>query len=202
MKRRSLITFLILSFAASTQAQQSNGIVAEGGSVDDYASTRVLYWNPQANAAAGQFAINYGRPVWRKDYEDAAKFDPMTKGKVWRMGKNFWSMLETDLPLNIGGKEIQPGSYCLGLYRSDDGAEWSLAFIDPAKVRHMHLDAFDILKAPVDFKAPMSVSKSDKPVEKLTITLSHPTDKIQDVTMHLAWGNMHLTAPIQVTVGN
>ena len=31
--------------------------------------------------AAGQFAINYGRPVWKSIYEDPAKFDAMTQGK-------------------------------------------------------------------------------------------------------------------------
>ena len=134
-------------------AQQSKpAIVAEGGQPDDRASARVLYWNTVKHEAAGQFAINYGRPVWKSDYEDPAKFDGMTKGKTWRMGSNFWTVLDTCLPLKISGKTRSRRLLLLGLHRSEDGSKWSLAFIDPAKVRAAHIDAFEIQKAPVDVR--------------------------------------------------
>jgi hypothetical protein len=34
----------------------------------------------------GSLADRLGRPVWRKEYEDSATFDKMTKGKVYRLG--------------------------------------------------------------------------------------------------------------------
>ncbi len=189
---------LMATFALAQQAKPT--IVAEGGGPDDRASARVLYWNTKADAAAGQLAINYGRPVWKKDYEDAAKFDAMTKGKTWRMGSNFWTALVTDVPLKIGGKSVRPGAYYLGLHRSAEGSSWSLAFIDPAAVRRAHLDAFDIRKATAMFEAPMSVAKADSKVDRLTITLSYPKDQIRNVTMEVAWGNLALTTPIEVGV--
>ena len=175
-------------------------IVAEGGQPDDRASARVLYWNGAKDEAAGQFAIDYGRPMWKSAYEDPAKFDAMTKGKTWRMGSNFWTALDTCLPLEISGKRVAPGYYFLGLHRSADGSKWSLVFIDPAKVRAAHIDAFQIARAPVSFEVPMSSAPASGKPDKLTIELTYPKDDIRQVTLHVAWGTLALTAPIEVTV--
>jgi hypothetical protein len=201
MKIHSLLAGVMLLFTLNAVGQQQRPkIVAEGGTPDDRASARVLYWNTQTNAAAGQFVIDYGRPVWKKEYEDPAKFDAMTRGKIWRMGSNFWSILDTQLPLSIGGKKVPVGSYYLGLHRSEEGSEWSLVFIDPGRVRKGRLDAFQIEKAPVEFEALVSIAKAETQAEKLTITLSHPEDDIRHVTMRVAWGNLALNAAIEVAV--
>ena len=201
MKIRLCLPLGVVLFAAIALAQQTKPtIVAEGGGVDDYGSTRVLFWNTKVDSSAGQFAINYGRPAWKKDYEDSAKFDAMTKGKVWRMGSNFWTALDTSLALKISGKSIPVGAYYLGLHRSEDGATWSLAFIDPAKVRSARGDAFEIQKAKVEFMAPMTIAKAKTVVQKLTITLSHAKENPRKATLEVAWGNLALTAPIEATV--
>lgn len=199
MKSRLLIGVLALLMAGSLRAQQNPKISVEGGSPDDRASARLLYWNGPANAADGQLAINYGRPVWKKQYEDVATFDKMTKGKIWRMGSNFWTNLYTDVPVTIGGKSISPGFYFLGMQRSDDGSSWNLAFIDPVKVRESRIDAFDVRKATVEFTAPMTVEPaSGDPVDKLTITLANAQNDIRSATLKVAWGHLALTAPVHV----
>jgi len=200
MKGKMLAGVLALLVAASLRAQQNPPKVAVGGgSPDDRASARLLYWNVPANTAAGQLAINYGRPVWRKEYEDTAKFDAMTKGQVWRMGSNFWSNLYTDVPVTIGGKSIAPGFYFVGLQRSADGDSWSLAFIDPVKVRKKRIDAFEIHKVSVAFTAPMTMqTDSSDAVEKLTITLSPSDFDIRTATLRVAWGHLALSAPVYV----
>jgi hypothetical protein len=193
------VTFLLALNVAGQQ--QSPKIVAEGGTPDDRASARVLYWNTQTNSAAGQVAIDYGRPVWKKEYNDSARFDAMTRGKIWRMGSNYWTILDTELPLSIGGKKVPVGLYYLGLHRSEEGSEWSLAFIDPGKARKVLLDAFQIERAPVEFEALVSkVEKADAPATKLTITLSYPKNDIKHVTMRVAWGNLVLSTLIEVAV--
>jgi DUF2911 family protein len=195
-----LIATLLLAACTASGQQAKPTIIAEGGGLDDYASARVLYWNQKTDSAAGQFAINYGRPGWKQIYEDPAKFDALTKGKVWRMGSNFWTNLETQVPLNIGGKNIPVGYYYLGMHRSADGSQWSLAFIDPVEVRHARLDAFEIQKAKVKFEAPMSFAKAEGKAEKLTITFSYPKDNVKDVRLRVAWGNMAFTAPVKVSL--
>ncbi len=199
MKSKVLTSVLALMVAISLRAQQNPKISVEGGSPDDRASARLLYWNNPARAADGQLAINYGRPVWKKEYEDAATFDKMTKGQIWRMGSNFWTNLYTDVPVTIGGKSISPGLYFLGMQRSADGSSWKLAFIDPVKVRKTRIDAFDIRKATVDFTAPMTAEPaSGDTVEKLTITLTNAQDDIRSATLKVAWGHLTLTAPVHV----
>jgi hypothetical protein len=201
MKIHSLLAGVMLLFTLNAEGQQQRPkIVAEGGTPDDRSSARVLYWNTQTNVPAGQFAIDYGRPVWKKEYEESATFDAMTRGKIWRMGSNFWSILDTQLPLSIGGKKVPAGFYYLGLHRSEEGSEWSLVFIDPGRVRKARLDAFQIEKAPVEFEALMSIAKAETRAEKLTITLSYPKDDIKHLTMRVAWGNLALSAPIEVVV--
>lgn len=201
MKTVWMLPAVLLMLAVGAQAQQAKStIVAEGGTPDERASARVLYWNQKTDSSAGQFAIDYGRPVWKKEYEDPAKFDAMTKGKVWRLGSNYWTALDTSLPLKIGGRSVRVGEYYLGLRRSADGAHWSLAFVDPAKVRHARLDGFEIVKAPVEFEAPMSIETASTRVEKLTITLSYPKENPKNVTLRVAWGNLTLTVPIEVAL--
>jgi Protein of unknown function (DUF2911) len=203
MRVRVLTGAIALLIASSLHARQNQRIGVEGGDVDDRGSARLLYWNGQTNAAAGQFAINYGRPVWHKEYDDPAKFDSITKGKVWRMGSNYWSNLYTDVPLMISGTAVAAGLYFLGLQRSADGSSWGLGFIDPVKVRKARIDAFQIYKAKVEFTAPMSIEPaSPEAVEKLTITLTHPENDIHSATLKVAWGHLALTAPVKVSIGD
>lgn len=201
MRQTVVLNAFALLVASPLLAQQSKGISVEGGDPDDRASARLLYWDNGADAAAAQLAINYGRPAWRQEYEDPARFDAMTKGKVWRMGSNFWSNLYTDLPMKISGKAIAPGFYFLGLQRSADGSSWRLAFIDPVKVRKARIDAFDIRKAAVEFTALMQIGPpSPSVVEKLTISLAHPENEIREATLRVSWGHLTLTAPVSVAV--
>ncbi len=202
MKIRFLILPALFVAAAPHFAQQASApeVGGFGGGMDERGSTRVLYWNSKLNVPAGQFAIDYGRPEWKKDYDDAAKFDGMTKGKVWRMGKDFWTALDTSLPLKISGKSVAPGYYYLGLRRSADGSAWSLAFIDPAKVRTAQLDGFVIEKAKVEFEVPVKMEKSSDIAGKLLITLPYAEKTPTNVTFKLAWGNFVATAPVEVSL--
>jgi len=190
-----------LAFAAEAQEKKPVPlIVAFGSDSPERGTTRVGLWNTKKKAGAGQFAIDYGRPVWRKDYEDAAKFDKMTKGQVYRLGSNFWTTFDSDIPVTIAGKTVPAGHWYLGLHRSEDGATWSLAFIDPAKTRAAHLDASEIGKAPVEFKVPMTVDQGGEMKEKLTIDLLFQEANPKDVTLKIGWGKIQLSAPIQVPI--
>ncbi len=66
----------------------------------------------------------------------------------------------------------------------------------------MHLDAFQIERAPILFEAPMEVQKASGTVEKLTMTLSYTKEQMKSVKLTIAWGNLQLSAPIEVAVGN
>ena len=175
-------------------------IVAFGSDSPERGTTRVGFWNTKKDKGAGQFAIDYGRPVWKKDYEDTAKFDAMTKGNVYRLGSNFWTTLDSDMPLNIAGTQIPAGLWYLGLHRSQDGATWSLVFIDPMKARAEHVDASEISRAPIAYKAAMTLEQATESKDKLTIDLVFKRANPKDVTLRIGWGKLQLSAPVQVPV--
>ncbi len=198
MKRASYaLAFLVLA-GIPLYAQQGSDVVALGGGrVGQRAWARVLYSNRADNTFPGQFSISYGQPEWRSEYGDPATFDQMTKGRVWRMGNNFWTVLDTNLPLRIAGKDIAVGAYYLGAHRSEDGDTWSLAFMDPVNIRRDRLDASEIAKATIDFMVPVTVAQVEEATTELAISLN-TEDNLTDVTLKVLWGNLQLTAPIQV----
>ena len=175
-------------------------IVAFGSDSPERGTTRVGFWNTKKDRGAGQLAIDYGRPVWKKDYEDTAKFDAMTKGNVYRLGSNFWTTLDSDMPLTIAGTQIPAGLWYLGLHRSQDGATWSLVFIDPMKARAEHVDASEISRAPIAYKAAMTLEQATESKDKLTIDLVFKRANPKDVTLRIGWGKLQLSAPVQVPV--
>ena len=194
---------VVMCFVSAIYAQENKPrprIISFGSDSPERGTTRVGYWNNEKNMGAGQFAIDYGRPVWRKEYEDTANFDKLTKGKVYRLGSNFWTTLDSDMPLTIAGKAIPAGLWYLGLHRSEDGATWSVVFIDPLKARAAHIDASEIERAPVAHKAPMTVTQATESKDKLTIDLVIQKGNLKDVTLKIAWGKMELSAPIQVPI--
>lgn len=186
--------------AQDNKKTERPAIIAFGSDSPERGTTRVGFWNRKKQMGAGQFAIDYGRPLWKKDYEDAAKFDKMTKGQVYRLGSNFWTTLDSDMPLTVAGTKIPAGLWYLGLHRSADGATWSLVFIDPAKARADHIDASEIGRAPVAFKAAMTTEPATETKEKLTIDLVFQPASPKDVTLRVAWGKLQLSAPVQVPV--
>lgn len=190
---------LVLFLATTALAQQSNITVFSGDAPTERATTRIVYFDTAKRALIGEIAINFGQPVWKKEYE-GPMFDTTTKGKVWRFGKDFWTTLDTNVPIKIAGKEIQPSAWYLGLHRSDDGSTWSLAFLDQAKVRAAKLDAFAIAQAPIEFKIPIKTEKADSSAEKLIILLTAPKEKPTEATLMIHWGTIKLTAPVMVTL--
>lgn len=198
MKKTTCVLALWVLLGPALYAQDGSLGAVGGGRVAQRASARVLYMNQATNTFPGQFAIHYGQPVWKAEYEDLGLFDKMTRGQVWRMGNNFWTVLDTNLPLKISGRNIEVGSYYLGIHRSQDGDSWSLAFMNPETIREDRLDASEIAKATVDFMVPMSHSDTAENVEDLMITLEYPKENPTDVTLKVAWGSLQLTAPIEV----
>jgi hypothetical protein len=194
-----LVLALTLSWAANAQ-EKKPAIGAFGSDSLERGTVRLGYWNREKNTGAGGFFIDYGKPVWKKDYEDAAKFDAMTKGRTWRLGSEYWTVLDTNVPLKISGTAIPPGQWYLGLHRSQDGSSWSLVFIDPSKVRGLKLDPSEINKAPVEYKAAMTLEQSGEVAEKLTLSLEVPKTDLKQSLLTINWGKLQLKAPILVSM--
>jgi hypothetical protein len=195
-------TMLLLTVAAAVAQEKKPAITAFGSDSLERGTARLGYWNREKNGGAGGFFIDYGKPAWKAEYDDAAKFDSMTKGKTWRLGSEYWTVLDTNVPLKIGGTAIPAGLWYLGLHRSQDGATWSLVFIDPAKARSMQLDPSEINRAPVFTRAPMTLEQTGEIAEKLTLTLDVPKTDLKQSQLRIHWGKIQLKAPIEVSLGS
>ena len=203
MKQTLSALALMLCAAAVLTGQNrlSNVVVESEPSLGERGLTRILYWNPQKDVPVAAVSIDFGRPAWNRQLDNTAAFDQLTRGKVWRLGNDYWTILDTNLPLSIAGRDIPVGLWYLGLHRSVDGATWSLAFIDPVKARGGHMDGHWMDTVPVEFKVPLTVETTTAAMtEKLAITLSAQTDNMRNLTLRIAWGRLHLVTPVRATL--
>ena len=184
------IVTIVLAMALG-QAQPK---VIEYGQQTERGGTRVAYWDNENNQALGQAAIDYGRPLWKAEYHE--QLDAMTSGKIWRMGENFWTSLDTNLPLTIGGVDVSVGYYYLVVKRSEDGSDWSLAFVDPSETRKKVIDPFEVgtraAEITVLLEAPLTFDTRDVPRERLEIELT-------EEHLVIEWGTFALSTPVSVS---
>ena len=164
--------------------------------------TRIHWWSPQRDVPVAAVSIDFGRPVWNRQLDNPAVFDQLTRGRVWRLGNDYWTTLDTNLPLSIAGHDIPVGLWYLGLARAADGATWSLAFIDPVKARSGRMDGHWMDAVPIEFKVPLKVDTTTAPLtEKLTITLSAQPENMSNLSLMIAWGRLHLSTSVRAVLG-
>ena len=183
------------------QGRFSGVIVESEPALGERGLTRIHWWSPQRDMPVAAVSIEFGRPVWNRQLDNPATFDQLTRGKVWRLGSDYWTTLDTNLPLTIAGRKIAVGLWYLGLDRSADGATWSLAFIDPVKARSGGMDGHWMDRVPVEFKVPLIVETTTGALtEKLAITLTAQPDNMRNLTLRIAWGRLRLATPVQAVL--
>jgi len=183
------------------QGRLSGVIVESEPALGERGLTRIHWWSPQKDMPVAAVSIEFGRPVWNRQLDNPATFDQLTRGKVWRLGSDYWTTLDTNLPLTIAGRKIAVGLWYLGLDRSADGATWSLAFIDPVKARSGGMDGHWMDRVPVELKVPLIVETTTGALtEKLAITLTAQPDNMRNLTLRIAWGRLRLATPVQAVL--
>lgn len=199
-----LLTLITATLSAQAFSQPSFTTFGGGpDGIDARESTWIAYFNRSSGRFTGGFSINYNKVQWREEYSD--ELETILRGKKWRLGKHFWSTLDTNLDLSLGGVRVEAGYYYLGLARSDDGAEWSLLLIDAMLARKQHLDAFNIDDAAVAFVVPLRFTHSDE--KKSELQLFFAVDRgeggiaegfVEEVEFRLLFGPYRLSAEVIV----
>jgi quercetin dioxygenase-like cupin family protein len=153
-------------------------------------NTRIFYWfGPNS---AGQVSIDFGQPRWKKPY---GRFLTTPSGKRWRFGQNFWTSLDTNMPLTIGGVEVPVGAYYAVLEHSKtDGLR--LVLLSPTGVRKRRLDAYEAGKTTGGIAIPLELGKARRGASKLDLELTVDRKKRDHATLHIRFGPHVLTAPI------
>ncbi len=201
---KTLLGLLLIACCSisAAPAQQRRDFWVYGQVVEQRGASRIGYWKRNVNAGLGEVVVDYGRPVWKDNYVN--QLDQLTRGKMWRMGDNYWTLLDTNLALEMAGVEVSVGLYYLAVRRSPDGSNWDLVFIDPVRSREKGLDSYDVGtrpdEIPILFSVPLVFEESAAPVEQLTILLSLDQGSQTKGRMRLSWGNLALSAPLKITL--
>jgi len=171
--------------AGRTPAKQT--AYAEGS---QRGSARVFYW--YGARSAGQLAIDHGQPLWQPEYES---FLRRPSGQRWRLGENFWTSLDTNMGLTIGGVAVPIGLHYLVLqHTSEAGVE--LVALDPHRVRQRWLDAYDAAKTRDGIAIPVTVTKSETVSPRLRFSLVVDPARENVATLTIRFGQYVLETPI------
>lgn len=151
--------------------------------------------------------VDYGRPILRGRGDVFGSGEEYGQGvnagaPVWRAGANQTTRLETEAPLMINGKRVEPGEYSVFVDlegedkwtlilssqphqeeydRENQGATWGSYGYDTAH---------DVVRAP------MTVKELDHSVDQFTISFLDVTN--EGGTLAMAWDDTLATVPFQL----
>src|SRR5262249_17294535 len=136
-------------------------------------STRAAYFGRKGSA--GQIVVDYGTPPWKDDY--AALIDSQKLvGQRWRLGQDFWTNIDSNVDLLVGGVPVKAGYYYLTLEKRD-GDKGVLQFHDPAVIRAKKLDAS------------MATGYKGTPAFEVPVVVEKGTDVAKELVFNLTLGN-------------
>jgi hypothetical protein len=183
-----------LCFSAPTLAQD---VQVFGGKGTRAASTLVMFGK---DVMAGM-SVTYGEPGWQDSHE---KMLPELKGRLLRLGKDWWTTFTTSVAIDIGGTKIPAGSYLLGLQCDKDG-KFSLALLDATKGMQQGAVPFENpqtkqMNWKPDMLAPLTFNQgtAKESVAKMSIELKADQTDPSKGTFTIAWGKHTLTAPMTI----
>ena len=150
--------------------------------------------------------ITYGRPVLRgrtSIFGAGAEYGKQVNAgaPLWRAGANVTTTLNTEVPLEIGGKRLEPGEYSLFVDLKEPG--WTLVIskqrrqekYDPNEKAKTwgafnYDPKFDVVRVPMKMATPMFS------VDQFTIAFVDVTD--QGGKIGMAWEKTGAVAPFKV----
>jgi hypothetical protein len=182
------VAALLFSLPAAAQKVQ-----VFGGNSQRSATTVVLF----GEGVMGGLSIVHGAPAWKVEYD--AMLEKL-KGKINRLGKDWWTTFTTSTELTLGGTRVPAGSYVLGLACDKDG-KFSLAVLDAGKAMKGGVMPWSDDWQP-DFSVPLTFHKDAAAaiVEPLTITLKADAKNLAEGSLTIAWGKHTLTATMAIHI--
>lgn len=171
----------------------------------DRGYSSISYWTYRDDGVeigGGRISVEHGKPQWDVMLDDPAAFDAASVGKLWRLGNNKWTVLDTQLELRFGDQTVEPGIYYLVLDRPE-ADEWRLVFVDPDAVSPGFIDAWAAQARPDEiprrFSVPLRYSTGDKTTE-LDMTLGLDDGDPSKGSLRIEWGPHALDTPFDIDV--
>jgi hypothetical protein len=145
---------------------------------------------------SGLVTIAYGQPEWKQEYVE--QFDAVTKGKRWRFGRNFWTTLDTNIPLFLSDVAIEPGDYYLVVERPADSDDWYLLVLDPAAVREKQLDPVLAVETTGGRPVKLTHELTESTMKLLSIEIYADEEDSSRAMLAAWWGNHRLTTSLRL----
>jgi len=165
----------------------------------------ISYWTNRDDGVeigGGRISIEHGKPKWPAALEEQPAFDRATVGKLWRLGNNKWTTLDTQLPLRFAGRKVEPGIYYLVVERPDPET-WNLSFVSPRAVLPGFIDAWAAQarprEVPILFSVPLRYARGSKTTE-LEMLLALEKDDMSKGSMRVQWGPHQLETAFDIDV--
>jgi len=159
------------------------------------AMARVVYFGN--SGIAGEYTIEYGKPTWKAEYDKG--FDKLSRGNRLRLGRDYWTTLDTWNALTVGDKDVKAGAYFLGLECSDKG-QWSLVLLDPEPLRKQRFDAFGTPQTKGGLLVPLQHAEAKESADTLTIRFLADEKDARLQTLEIHFGKHRLTAAVKPKV--
>lgn len=182
-----------LTFLPALAAQR-----VTSGSDPDRRATTVFVSAEDGPTLAG-VSISYSAPTWHSSY-DAALDKP--EGVYSRLGKNWWTTLDTVGAIEIAGTKIEPGSYYLGLGIAKTGAFTLLVFDSRKAMQDGLLPGSTPLyrgEVVATASAPMTLHKGalEALVARMEIEVAADGTDPSRGKLSIRWGKHELSAPVK-----
>jgi hypothetical protein len=177
--RRLLIPALASALLSTTALAQKTTDLGTGRGGSAHVKTEWTF-------GGAHVAIAYGRPAL-KGRSEATLMPP---GRPWRTGADAATVLTTDKPLTFGKVVLQPGSYTIN---TQPGPQtWELIFGKLEKEGQWGVPYVPALEIA---RTPMTLGKTTKPAEQLTITIDRQGTGQR---LRVEWGTVSATAPFTI----
>lgn len=161
---------------------------------DERRASRLFYWGGQSSPA--QVIVDYGPVAWKDEYGKmlaSGEFDD----RRWRLGRNFWTRLDTNRTLRFGDVEVPAGSWYLVAEKQGDQG-YVLHVLDPATIRKQRLDAFQSEQTKGGTAVTLEHEEVDENATEMELTLSADSGDPSRALLEIRFGPHRLTAPFQV----
>ena len=177
--RRYLAIVLACTFGVPLAAQKVTNTGSGGGGSPHVKAE----WTVDGAA----ITIEYGRP----SLKGRPEAQMMPAGQPWRTGADQATTITSSKPLTFGSVKLEANTpYTINTVPGDK--QWQIVFGKLAKPGQWGIPYQPALELG---KAPMTVGKTAKPVEQLTISID---DTAPGATLRIEWGTVSASAPFTV----
>ncbi|MEM7200839.1 MAG: hypothetical protein AAF628_11265 [Planctomycetota bacterium] len=195
VSRLSLIAGALasLTLAGSAAAQ----LQSFTGNVDRKLAQCFLYTQDGGFNVHGLIAIHYGAPEWKGEYTGMVK--EAKPGTRARLGKDFWTTLDTSCTLMAGDTKIAPGTYYVGVEMAEEG-KMHMVLLDATKIRASGMNPAQTGQTEGGIRIPMTLKTDAEEHHELDIAIETSEDDPKHLAMIVRWGPMAAKAKVTADI--